>query len=463
MSDFPMNSILWRARGTLQNEEIRYARILVASLNAKSPEAQATSLDTLLHLGRSLGNVDVPPDLFAAMRDQTPGVFPKLPWDARQYVLLYEWDEFQGPAMTAVLDKMVNQEHWLGTNAIALRRLSELSPDKARGALLDLLKAPTVPAFAGIVQDKEELLDTLGQLPDRELPELDAVSLQRLRPLQDGLSQVWTGILERYSTAAIAQPVRDWFEDHLGKMQCAVQANLVAYFLRVDAKDGSEKLRQAAQANPPDCQFLENLARVRMSTQVEQAALAALDDPQPSAVIDALRALAAYGSPAAKEPILRHFQQWHTDWATRVDELEAPAGKQQVDVESAYLGAVVRAQGWLPSDSDWQSAANWCVSSSCKQNVPRLRHPWGSPKFDYWIEILDPGHDFVFRQHVDMGNPAPWTIERLREKMLQFPKGYAFQIDTRTQEPHVIQHYYNELKPWAESHGHELQLSDGTV
>jgi hypothetical protein len=49
-------------------------------------------------------------------------------------------------------------------------------------------------------------------------------------------------------------------------------------------------------------------------------------------------------------------------------------------------------------------------------------------------------------------------MERLKEKMLQFPKGYVFTIDARYREKPVIQRYYKDLEPWAAEHGYKLQL-----
>jgi hypothetical protein len=457
----PETSALWTKRGVREAEEIRYARLLADSLATKSPSARAFSLETLINLGRSLGTTEVPPDLVAAVLKQLPGTFAKMSWSGREYVLLNEWDVFEGPVMQSVLEDMIQGERWFGTNAIALRRLNELSPVAARPAILRLLKEPITnssnPGFIPI-SDRQEFIETLGMLPEKELPELDGIVQQRLQSAQNEVElEVWTGLLQRYSSAAIAGPLQPWFEARIGKIWCGAEANLLAYFLRIDPQDGAAMLRKVTQTDVPGCLPLKRLARIRMSQEVEKAALTALDDPRPAKVVEALGVLQSYGSPATEEPILRHFRQWHDSWASRAKELDASAGSDQANVEVGYVCALGAAQTWRASEDDWQSFKGLCVTNSCKENAPRFMQCMGS-RYNLMIEISDPGHDFEFRERVSIGNPGPGTLERLKEKMLQFPKGFVFTIDARNREKHVIQRYYEELRPWAREHGFDLQI-----
>jgi hypothetical protein len=390
-----------------------------------------------------------------------PGTFAKMSWSGREYVLLNEWDVFEGPVMQSVLEDMIQGERWFGTNAIALRRLNELSPVAARPAILRLLKEPITnssnPGFIPI-SDRQEFIETLGMLPEKELPELDGIVQQRLQSAQNEVElEVWTGLLQRYSSAAIAGPLQPWFEARIGKIWCGAEANLLAYFLRIDPQDGAAMLRKVTQTDVPGCLPLKRLARIRMSQEVEKAALTALDDPRPAKVVEALGVLQSYGSPATEEPILRHFRQWHDSWASRAKELDASAGSDQANVEVGYVCALGAAQTWRASEEDWQSFKGLCVTNSCKENAPRFMQCMGS-RYNLMIEISEPGHDFEFREQVSIGNPAPGTMDRLKEKMLQYPKGFVFTIDARYREKGVIQRYYKELEPWAREHGFGLQL-----
>jgi hypothetical protein len=457
----PENGALWGKRGVPQAEEIRYARLLADSLPTKSPSARAFALETLINLGRTLGSIEVPPDLVAAVLKQLPGAFAKMSSSAREYVLLNEWDEFEGPVMESVLKEMIEGQQWFGTNAIALRRLYELSPGAARPYILRLLKDPAVdsyrPGFIPIT-DRQELVETLGMLTEKELPELDGTMQQRVQSAENEVEmEVSAGLLQRYSSAAIAGPLRSWFDARIGKISCGAEANLLAYFLRVDPQVGPAMLRKVTQTDVPGCLPLKRLARIRMSQEVEKAALTALDDPRPAKVVEALGVLQSYGSPATEEPILRHFRQWHDSWASRAKELDASAGSDQANVEVGYVCALGAAQTWRASEDDWQSFKGLCVTNSCKENAPRFMQCMGS-RYNLMIEISDPGHDFEFRERVSIGNPGPGTLERLKEKMLQFPKGFVFTIDARNREKHVIQRYYEELRPWAREHGFDLQI-----
>src|SRR4029077_6791255 len=168
---------------------------------------------------------------------------------------------------------------------------------------------------------------------------------------------------------AIADRVKPWFEERIGRMWCGAEANLIAYFLRIAPNDGTEMLREVMRTDWPGCLALRRLAETRISPEVQQVALEALDDARPAIVQEALEVLECHGSTASREPMLEHFREWHSPWGSREKELEGPMGRDQTGVEGWYIQALGRAQGWLSSIDDWRSLRDLCVTRSCRERA----------------------------------------------------------------------------------------------
>jgi len=49
-------------------------------------------------------------------------------------------------------------------------------------------------------------------------------------------------------------------------------------------------------------------------------------------------------------------------------------------------------------------------------------------------------------------------MDRLKEKMLQYPRGTEFLLDARSRQQRSIQRILGEMKPWAVDHGFDVGL-----
>jgi hypothetical protein len=465
-SNYPaQTSALWSLHGVPEAEETRYARMLVSALPAKTGEARRASFETLLGAGRVLNPVPVPPDLIASISSQLPALLPSLSSYPLESVLVDEWELFKSPGMAPALLNLAQKDGSLGLDGIVVRRLFELSPDDGRAVILGLLKAPENTGFRRAeISSAKHFVDNLSLLPDKELPDLDDTMLQRLESSPEGTPRdISAGLLQRYASAGIGGKLQPWFEDRIGKISCDAHASLVAYFLRVDPPTGVALLSRVLQANLPTCPELQRVAGARMSPEVEQAAIAALDNTNTATVVDALGALQGWGSTGSKDAILSHFRAWHAAWAPRASDLVATAGKGQNAVETSYVAALGSAQGWYTSDQEWQGIADLCVTDVCRTTAHNIQHSWNFPPHVYMIEVYGPAlRGFPglqgFMYNITPGNPGPPTIERLKERMAEFPKGDEFRIDDRYREKHVTQKLYDELLPFATAHGFKLAM-----
>jgi hypothetical protein len=441
------NSGLWRERGALPNREIFFAKQLAAALPKKGPEARAKSLETLLYLGRTLGYIEIPREIMNAAQGEIAANFRSLPPGDQNYVLRHLWPEIKSPAMIPVLREVVETGFVPASNwpqSVALRRLYELSPEEARPYILGELRSeyPRID------------ISVLGLLPEKDLPELDQLLLSRVEKSQDnGYRVAATALVQRYASPAIEKDLRPFMAQNIGKTECESEANLLAYFLRVAPNDGDEMLQEAMHAQGRlSCRdtLLQRLATIRMSPEVEQAAIAALNDSDSSVVLEALNVLKDYGSADCKSAILRAFSQWHKQWEARAKDLDMPENARW-QIDGAYFSAAALAQAWLSSEQDFEALRDLCLTQSCKQaaNSTLVER---SQKY-VMIAVVEPVGDEIVERFMPGG-----TMERLEQKMAEYPRDTLFQIDARFKEYDAVQRFFNELRPWTSDHGYLLQI-----
>jgi hypothetical protein len=443
----PQKSGLWSHSDLLKSEMLRYARLLLNALPQKAPDERALSLEALLYLGK-FGSIEVPDDMRDAVRQQIPSVFRKLPGGDQARLMMNDWPEVSSPAMLPVLKSMIDQGPWFGPRGIVLRRIHDLSPAEARPYILRELRNPHSQAE----------IEGLALLPEKELPGVDRVMLDRVRSTENDVNRVTaTGIVQRYASPAIAKSLEPLMADAIEHWDCQSRANLLAYFLRVNPGKGAQFLRSALQQRSTDhcrTQMLSRLAETRMSRAVEDAALASLRDPEPLMVIDALNVLQQYGSITSKRPLLQHFRQWQATWESRPTEF-ANSPWQIKNLDVSYLNALGAAQAWLSSKEELETLSKLCVNKECKDLADRAVGSWNETRF--LITFRDPVSDET-AESFGIGNwYHPGSIDRLKQKMTQYPKGSVFMLDSRFKEKRRAKRVYGELRPWALRHGFDLR------
>jgi len=445
-----MRSGLWRQKkGVLSGRELFYAQMLAEALPRKARAAQAQSVKTLLGLGNFVGPEDVPVELFEAARTLLPSVFRDLPEADQRYLLFQQWPDLKSTAMIPVLSAITGagaQYASTGLYQAALIRLLDLSPELVR------------PLILSEIGNREPHLgiEILGLLPDRELPGFDDVLLERVnRLVADGNGNMMgaTALVERYASPALAGNLRLLLNSHIGDMDCISQVNLLAYFLRVAPRDGAELLGKALQQKQCSARLLLRLADLRMSSEVETAAIAALDDQDPQVVQEALRVLQRHGSVSAKQPIWDHFRRWH-------ENLQGIGAAALIDPETqrfegAYFEAAGTAQAWLTSPEELRTLGAFCATLGCKQNADQAA--FYTTQVQFTIGFAGPDWEET-TEHFGLGRYTVGSMDRLKEKMLQYPRGTEFRLDARSRQQRSVQRIFGVLKPWAVDHGFDLRL-----
>ena len=441
-------SKLWQTPGAIQREEFRYAELLVSALPHKTVEARAISVKSLFDLDQELMGEEVPPKIVEAAKKLAPQVFSALPYDDQEKLLQRDWFAINSPAMIPVLKQLAEQDAQY-SHRLVLRRLVEIAPDVASPIILEKLR-----------DDKESYAyEELGLLPDKELPEMDALFLDHLRQAlphgyRNFLNQ--SALLARYASPAIAGDLKQLVQGQINTMDGQSAAYLIAYFLRVDPPAGEDMLRdRLAQPARENFQFLRYLAEATSAPQVEHAALNALDSPNPQMASDAFSVLQRYGSINSKLVLLDHFRDWNKKWKSHPEAFEAQGSPNPMNQERLFLEALTSPQLWLASPEEIAALANLCVTKECKQRVGQLAD-WAKQS-PVRIEVEEPVFDNDIGDRFSVGQYGNIVgIDRLKQKLAQYPKGTVFITRSEFGGYAELQNVYDVLYPWASINGFEL-------
>jgi hypothetical protein len=449
-----ISSGLWKEGRSVKAREIHYVLRLLAALPQKTEEARAQSLKALIDLEYYL-RIPPPEDVRLAIRAEMPVLFRHLSASEQERALRESWPKFAGPAMIPALVRLAEGAgpYYSSLYSIALARLYQLSPAQARPYILKGLRDPDATLSPQV----------LGMLPEKELPALDHVMLKRLKArLNDGPEYQLgpaSALIQRYASAAIAPQVLALALPPRGGAACDAEINLIAYSFRVSPARGTARLRQALSR--PDCSILPRLAKVRMSAEVEAAALAALSHSDPEIVRSALETLRYHGSAKTKPAILKHFRQWRERGEGRAPELDRSKYPERVlpkhVLEDSYLKAIVSAQNWINSIAELTALRDGCLTASCKAELDQVVNHELTPV--RMIGVFGPRGPDEFQEHYGIGLYLRIdSLDLVRRKMLQYPRGTAFSLDSRSADADLVERTHKLLQPFAGQHGYQLTV-----
>ena len=448
-----------------QDLRLRYVRQLVSAIPQKQGQARAVSLQTLLDHRSELSTLEVSQwsTLFASL----PDVFKLLTLHDQLFLLDSRWKPIASSAMLPVLRDVLKysydpakKNHWEeGFNEfyqrdlrnVALRRLYELSPEEGRALILEEIRRPQTRVN----------IDVLRTLPEETLPELNSILIDNLdesRRKWSWYTNVITQLVERYATDKILSRMRAVYEAReFATWDCHASAALVAYFLRVAPPIGAEYLKKelAIRDAVPRCyqETLKNVAELHMSAEVEEVALASLDDEDSEVIERAAGVLAEYGTADSEKALWRRFEKWHDAMENRTEEeRKERLNVDQERIELALREALTRGRAWLSDAEKLKRVRDLCISGTRRDEVEGMIEGWD-------CEIYVDATSFDDIPRFDLAQYQIKSVKSLKEKLLQFPKGTVFTWkvpsargdDSRTEE--VMQ----QIKSFLEEHGMKLK------
>ena len=435
----------------LQSEEERYAGLLASSLPRKTGAARAVSAAEYAAYARRTGSNSTLASTDAALaRQQLIAAFQDLPQSRQRTLLEFEWRTVADPAMLPVLRTLAGGSGEVAD--LALRRLYQLSPDEGEGRILDAIRRPR-PGLT---------LKTLGALPDATLPRLDE---DIARNLETDITDLNAAMLYRYASPAVATRMLKGLDNLIGRLACLPQEYVLAYFLRVNPRQGAELVDRAVAArSQTGCyqSVLTAAAQLRMTPELEVRAIAALDDEQPQVVMSAINMLGRSGSAKAAAVLRSHFDSWSRRWRGRAGELrynpalEVPvqAGALNASIESAYLQALGAARGWLTGVTEITALRELCVTDGCRQSADILVQQAGDTTIDISrFEAFDELSARLAQYQLD-------SLPSLTRKLSQYPRGTSFTLRMTGGDAAQKRTLTAELRAWATKQGFAVHAGD---
>jgi hypothetical protein len=449
-----------RRRSLYDELRLNYLRQLVIAIPQKQRQARATSLQTLLDFRSELNSREV--TQWSSLLASLPEVFSLLPQDDQSRLLQYQWKPIASPAMLPVLRRILKYSYKTpnkvspddlfdgfdqeNLRSIALKRIFELAPGEGRTLILEELRRPKLRVNE----------DVLMSLPDEVLPELNIVLLSKLEELRrsGGYTEDISELIERYATDEILSGVRAVYEGReVGKWDCRSQAALLAYLGRVAPSLSGEYLSKALAARAkgwPRCftEVLKNVAKLHMSPELEDVATAALDDDDAQVVSQAAGVLAEYGSADAEKALWRRFEKLHTTMESRGE--EPVEGSDEEDIEKALGEALTKGQAWLSDPDKLKQVRELCFTDKCRAEVDSLITGW-DPQIYVAFTWADEGPSRIGVAHYRIK-----SLDSLKEKLLQFPKGSVFKLKTDGDEAKA-EEVFQQIKSYLEENGMKLK------
>ena len=407
----------------VEAKEEEYVEELIGALGDKTGRALALCLKAIFDsqfLGQPTLLKSTDPALLAQLRRKLADVFTHLPASEQSDLLWVRWPNIASAAMVPVLRHLyedpppgVYEPQFVG---MVLERLFQVAPAEGRALIMEEI-VRSHPRFD---------LRFVHLLPDKEIPELDAPLVENLEASK-GQERTIVELIGRYATPGVFARVMAIEADQVGQMPCEAQAAFLAYAFRSDPASGAELLSKALAARKGCYKtVLGEVACRQMAPEIEQEAVAHLDDPDVEVAASAVATLRRYGSAEAEQPLWDRLRKWHSAWANRPSELPdgyGPGLKNGLEtaLELALMEALGTGQGWFAGPEKLAKLASLCVSPGGCQNAQGLSAQYSATPV---ITVL-PGYEghysaTVNQYHLD-------SLDSLKQKLIQFPKGTVFE------------------------------------
>ncbi|HLL75631.1 MAG TPA: hypothetical protein VK421_10245 [Pyrinomonadaceae bacterium] len=345
-----------------------YAAELMATLpkrKGKSRTAAAMAALTTLPRG-SDGAVDVPP----AVRAVLVGEFDSFhPFD-QEYLLRVYWEQLSDPSMLPAVERMLannRDPRSYQVRTAALRRLTELSAERARPHILAELRNPSS------VVDYE----VLSALPDETLPEVDDALLEQIKALAPQRQNFDSTLLRhkamlvaRYASPDIYDGLLETYRAWGDKWQPDPRGAILGYLARHNPSQALPLVEQALVQlhSGQDLSFLLELTRPGYPGAVRELLRRRLEGDDPQAAGTAAYVISQHGAKEDEELIEARLGRWRKEWGGRAAELDAgDAAVVQRMVEINLVESLLRSKVWKLPEEKAARIVRGCVSEDCRR------------------------------------------------------------------------------------------------
>lgn len=424
---------------------------LLELLDTKKGAARFAAISTLVSESLNSGAGDMAGG--ARVLRLAAEIFDRLSDQAQSSLLSPRWKDIASPAMVGVLRRCAEAETTAPCGRLQgdllLLRLNELSPGDAREVILgDMRKGnPRFPARV------------LAILTDKELPEMDAVLRDHLQS-KDSNVDATAELIERYATGTITGVVQSYLDEKgMGQLGGQVEANLIAYLLRVQPDAGAQRLRAALAVRNGTGWYkylLRDVAQRTPSADIQPIAMDALSDANPEVVQSAVQALALIGDERAMAALFERLREWHAKWIGRDRDLFWTPGEDP-NTDDRHLGdelihSLGTASAWLLTETELQQLLQSAITENQKQQAQRFIATTKSRPVA--ITLIDSGYPHV---QIIIGQYSYEDAQAAKRKLLQFPAGTSFQLQPVPSDGKEAQDMAVGIQSFLTDHGMHIE------
>jgi hypothetical protein len=263
-------------------------------------------------------------------------------------------------------------------------------------------------------------------LPDRSLPELNAMLVDRLNA-----GQFEDSLILRYATGDVVEQVEQAYLKRNAELDRQKLPHcggpLIYYFLRYDPAFGEKELRGGLNqpGAPPVCydigfQF-SGLDRNAYSPALERLTIEFLTSSQVPIKRGAAEVLGKYGSSGAEKPLWDTLEYFHSRWKGREEQLDKQQNQEGLQFERALRIALAQADGWTLQEEGLHRLLDLCSSNWCRQEV----RDW-LPQATQPVEIQLISNSDEVRASVAQYQTE--SQDQMLRKIRQFPAGTVFRV-----------------------------------
>ncbi|HEX8097620.1 MAG TPA: hypothetical protein VF507_06270 [Pyrinomonadaceae bacterium] len=456
---------LWQDEMQKRREDFQetvslYMEQLTTAVSRKQKRAQAVSLSTILEHVINIPREKRSPATSAQVEQVAaalPTLFLNLPLQTQNTLLTYYWKRIASAAMLPVLRQIYERkpsEQTRDIRGLALQRIYELSPDEGRRLIIKAIQSPH-PGISPRV---------LSLLPDDTIPELDEVLAERMEQTdsEGGYEDLsfYSALLDRYATGSVFPRVRAAYGEKIGRMACAIQTPLLAYFLRVDPEYGAEALERALSSRKETGCYqseLSGVAQLIMSREVERVAAAHLNDTDLHVAVQAAGVLGQYGSANAEQYLWRRLEEWHNEWQGREREIRprikgGVVAGEPAQFETELVRALARSPAWLLDAEKFKKLQQLSLTEPARREAAEALSESQSYAVSITFNSIDDSASYFSVGQYRLSSPAA-----LKEKLAQYPRGTSFVWKPINGGGQAEEQLYASLKDYLRQRGTTLE------
>src|SRR5208337_2928086 len=187
---------------------------------------------------------------------------------------------------------------------------------------------------------------------------------------------------------------------------------------------GGELLEKSVSIRkPPGCSgsIIGDVASRYMVPEIERVAIAHIQDPNPNVAANAVNMLGDKGSPATEQLLWDRLEKWHATWAGRAEELRNDERNDgETSLEAALVQALGTGQAWFAGRDKLARLSNLCLSPIGCEWVQAMVAQLSDPPV---IKLIVQPRGM---QSASVNQYGLDSLDSLRQKLSQFPKGTAF-------------------------------------